>query len=206
MSMKKKALVAAVGAAMGLSVAATSTQAATLTSLVITGGEFAMGVFTPTPNPITNFSGANLIGPAIAATFDTTVAQSAGAASSPIAWDFNGGGTWVNSFTGGPSSGSSGAGTNGGVSGTIVLTDNWNANNFDQGGAFTGTTVGDELSGTFDIAWTSLIVGGAFDGQTGTYAAQGTYSAVPVPAAVWLFGSGLVGLVGVARRRRKAQA
>jgi len=26
-------------------------------------------------------------------------------------------------------------------------------------------------------------------------------SAVPVPAAVWLFGSGLIGLVGVARRK-----
>jgi hypothetical protein len=31
-----------------------------------------------------------------------------------------------------------------------------------------------------------------------------TVSAVPVPPAVWLFGSGLLGLVGVARRRRAA--
>lgn len=29
------------------------------------------------------------------------------------------------------------------------------------------------------------------------------YSSVPVPAAVWLFGSGLMGLVGIARRNRK---
>jgi len=36
---------------------------------------------------------------------------------------------------------------------------------------------------------------------TGTIAAA---SAVPVPAAVWLFGSGLVGLAGVARRRKAA--
>ncbi len=32
----------------------------------------------------------------------------------------------------------------------------------------------------------------------------GTVSAVPVPAAVWLFGSGLLGLVGVARRKKTA--
>ncbi|VAW61898.1 hypothetical protein MNBD_GAMMA11-765 [hydrothermal vent metagenome] len=31
---------------------------------------------------------------------------------------------------------------------------------------------------------------------------EGTISAVPVPAAVWLFGSGLIGLTGIARRKR----
>ena len=29
-------------------------------------------------------------------------------------------------------------------------------------------------------------------------------SAVPIPAAVWLFGSGLIGLIGIARRRRSS--
>ena len=33
---------------------------------------------------------------------------------------------------------------------------------------------------------------------------EGKVSAVPVPAAVWLFGSGLLGLVGVARRKKSA--
>jgi len=44
---------------------------------------------------------------------------------------------------------------------------------------------------------------GPFPGQAPSF--NGVVSAVPVPAAVWLFGSGLLGLVGVARvaRRRK---
>jgi len=45
--------------------------------------------------------------------------------------------------------------------------------------------------------------GGSFDGFQANWRLEGTMStAVPVPAAVWLFGSGLVGLVGVARRQR----
>jgi len=31
---------------------------------------------------------------------------------------------------------------------------------------------------------------------------SGTWSVVPIPAAVWLFGSGLIGLIGVARRKK----
>ena len=33
--------------------------------------------------------------------------------------------------------------------------------------------------------------------------AQFIPTAVPLPAAVWLFGSGLIGLIGMARRRKQ---
>lgn len=42
-----------------------------------------------------------------------------------------------------------------------------------------------------------------FDFTTLTVTAVTDTSVIPVPAAVWLFGSGLLGLVGVARRRKK---
>jgi len=42
--------------------------------------------------------------------------------------------------------------------------------------------------------------------ETGTVTLEfgGTVSTVPVPAAVWLFGSGMIGLAGLARRRKAA--
>ena len=63
--------------------------------------------------------------------------------------------------------------------------------------AFTGTLVS---VGNVGSAWTP------FDGTpyTEVYNVAITPSAIPVPAAVWLFGSGLLGLVGVARRRKSA--
>jgi hypothetical protein len=60
--------------------------------------------------------------------------------------------------------------------------------------------------------WTHSITtaegGFAFGGQIADWHLEGigtiqTQTAVPVPAAVWLFGSGLVGLCGVARRKRQ---
>lgn len=45
----------------------------------------------------------------------------------------------------------------------------------------------------------------SFNDELGSFLVEGVYepvSAVPVPAAVWLFGSGLIGLIGVARRKK----
>lgn len=95
-------------------------------------------------------------------------------------------------------------------------------------GLFTGSfTVGSLLSGTFsdlsvlsiggadgqfygDLTYTGgslmseLIQGGRIEGiysDIGMVAKLGQVVVVPVPAAIWLFGSGLLGLVGVARRK-----
>ena len=55
-------------------------------------------------------------------------------------------------------------------------------------------------SGSFDIVLDPMAInniGGFID----TF---GSATAVPVPAAVWLFGTGLLGLIGVARRKQAA--
>lgn len=43
---------------------------------------------------------------------------------------------------------------------------------------------------------------GEFDQFVGYANSSGFASAVPIPAAVWLFGSGLIGLIGIARRKK----
>lgn len=100
-----------------------------------------------------------------------------------------------------------------------------------NGGLFSGTfTIGGLLSGSFTNLAVSapatifgitsssfggdlFYTGGSLAGSLTTGRIEGTFngdnlkakvgavSVVPVPAAVWLFGSGLLGLVGVARRK-----
>jgi hypothetical protein len=66
------------------------------------------------------------------------------------------------------------------------------------GGTFDNTT------NAFNISWTHAFTGVPFL-TSGNFSLQGTaqLAAVPVPAAMWLFGSGVVGLVGVLRRMRR---
>ena len=98
------------------------------------------------------------------------------------------------------------------VSGTAVLTDGGAyagagsfGNNFGGAISFSNAAQTDSSMAFYQLG-IDLTTGGSkiteFAG-TWTLAANGdlSYSAVPVPAAVWLLGSALVGMVGVARRR-----
>jgi hypothetical protein len=49
-----------------------------------------------------------------------------------------------------------------------------------------------------------MAAGGPFGGFNAGFNANMAPAVVPVPAAAWLFGSGLLGLVGIARRRKMA--
>lgn len=78
------------------------------------------------------------------------------------------------------------------------------------GVVFAGTTDGAgnfTLSASYKMTKDEVSVLG-FNNNTVEWSLQGTYAAdggapVPVPAAAWLFGSGVLGMVGVARRRRR---
>jgi hypothetical protein len=62
------------------------------------------------------------------------------------------------------------------------------------------------LGGIFGATTTFSTIATIFNGEDFTraqFVATGP-AAVPVPAAVWLFGSGLLGLIGVARRKKTA--
>jgi len=68
-------------------------------------------------------------------------------------------------------------------------------------GAFPGFSANFNTTalGTSDLVGEDYTLTGGSVTATG-----GSVTAVPVPAAVWLFGSGLLGLVGVARRKKAA--
>ena len=82
------------------------------------------------------------------------------------------------------------------------------ANNLDDRATAIGSSIalygltGNGTTGTVE----SYILGSAKLSSNGTLTltGNGTTAPVPLPAAVWLFGSGLMGLVGVSRRRKAA--
>lgn len=86
----------------------------------------------------------------------------------------------------------------------------FNSRSFDymyNGGSWTNATT--DSSGMVTLSFSGTSGALKFRAAGATYADQfyirnATVVPVPVPAAAWLFGSGLLGLVGVARRNRAA--
>jgi len=62
------------------------------------------------------------------------------------------------------------------------------------------------ITSNYNIYYNPLLAGNAYLGGE-TFALNGSGfllpSSVPIPPSVWLFGSGLLGLVGIARRKRQ---
>ena len=84
------------------------------------------------------------------------------------------------------------------VNHNIPVTEDWDV-----------TSNGNTISSTAVVTVNSALIlptSSAFPGFQPMFAGSlhKTANHIPVPAAVWLMGSGLVGLVGVARRRRKS--
>lgn len=67
----------------------------------------------------------------------------------------------------------------------------------------------DSGTSTYTLTWSNpftLLIAGRTIAGNATVSLNGTATLVPVPAALWLLGSGLLGLAGVARRRRALAA
>jgi len=97
----------------------------------------------------------------------------------------------------------------------LVKTANvWNISTFDNAFSYNDflklTNVHESVNGTGELLlsgdlsitglWATML--GADTSVVGSFNLNNAPSAVPVPAAVWLFGTGLIGLVGVGKRKK----
>lgn len=101
-----------------------------------------------------------------------------------------------------------------GSGGAASLTSFTSVNNFVsiEGWSFdlASLTIVDQTAGLLSLKGTGSLSGNNLDltdavfsfSTTSMNSYSMTITAVPVPAAVWLFGSGLIGLIGVARRKK----
>ena len=198
-----------IAAAAVLAIAATGAQAATLnvTSLFADTGSFNLGGSPGIPGSWA-FSGAGteLIG-AINQDFGTSFTFF----NVPV-YTYVSDGAYVSAAGGAPVQGGNPiSATVDDVAGTITVdlsawTAHWNGTNFNQGtSAATGTW--DSVTGAYNIAWTSTVVGGPFNTQVGAWSLQGNAVAAVPEASTYgmmLAGLGLVG--GMVARRRKLVA
>jgi hypothetical protein len=200
---------------------AVAANAASVTSMNITSGTFAMDDPT-TAQAFTYINGTstNLVGGYLG---DSLATVTATAANPEDIASFIFFGKPVHTYTAltnyGDLNTAAGTAAGGGpvptadISGGVMTIDlsswwaNWNNSDFNMGSTATGSVVA--LGGgnySYDISWSATVVGGSFDGSTGYWTLQGTAAAVPEASTygMMLAGLGLVG--GMVARRRKLVA
>lgn len=187
-------------------------NAAPISNLSVTGGTFGGDFsgafpFIGGPHAFANVGAYNLVTDTTTVDWDISTPQSTPSTSALAS--FIGAATWAQLFMTGPSSGTVNGFSTGISNGDAIVFDmssldlNWNGNTFNVGGLAAGT-VTNVSSNVFDynVSWTGIVSSGAFVGEVYNLTFTGTGSVVPVPAAIWLFSSGLLGLLAVARSRQ----
>lgn len=199
-------------------------NAAALSSLELTGGNFVMAGAGGTINPaaFANMSVDGVTYDGSAPTFPGTEADYIATSIGTFQFGFFGPVAIYTAETDGVDSGF--AAVTGDITGGNLSLDlsSWTAywkSSFNQGSSSdmapgsvcVGTTCSTAIATTYDAgtgdftaSWSAVVVGGPFNGQLGQWDITGNVSAVPVPAAVWLFSSGLIGLIGLAKRKANA--
>jgi len=74
--------------------------------------------------------------------------------------------------------------------------------NIGPDGSFDFTLFGEHRITPYESTEGGTVGSAGFEGWVAQFALQGSFAPVPIPAAVWLFGSGLIGLVSMARRKK----
>lgn len=216
MKMQKSAIAAAVAAITGINTA----DAAGITSMTVTSGSFGLGYFTyNTYIPFTGIGSSNDLA-AYSTYMGSNTSQPTGSGGTCVSGSiscFDFGWNQMTTFlsseavqTGVPGGGPTLADQSYDPAGGTTTIDmngffaNWENIDFYQGNSSASLTTSNCVAGTCDFtaSWTQFFYGGSVDGNTGCWILHGQVSGIPVPAAAWLMGSGLIGLVGVARRKK----
>lgn len=195
------------------------------TVMTVTSGQFGMGFFTGGGYiPVTNLGSgaADITDTYNAPGWNTSAAQQTGpapgsAAAGSIA-SFQFGAAQVNTYTaaaatqagvagGGPAPVFNGPFTNGAF--TMDMSSffaNWNGTDFNQGNTAVAGTLSNctATSCDYTMSWQSLIVGGSFNGNTGSWILNGTVAAVPEASTYGMMVAGLAMVGFVARRRTRS--
>lgn len=84
---------------------------------------------------------------------------------------------------------------------------NVGTSNPQKGSSANATGTYNPANGDYTLSWTSIVYApnnSTLNGQSTTWTLSGIATVVPLPATSWLMGSGLLSLVGIARRKSKA--